>query len=113
MEGGEEVATRMTVVIGILGEGGATSVVATGTGTMIEALVVGQKVPLVAVRPKMVGVVVVMVVNQVVAMATTISAAAMDRVILVLQETRSVPLVTKTSRVLLSMGACRGPLRTA
>lgn len=102
----------MTVGIGILGVGGAILVVvATGTGTMIEGLAVGQKVPLVATRPKMVAAVEVTVVTLVVAMATTIT--AMDRVILVLQQTRWVPLVTKASRAPLSSGACRGPLRMA
>lgn len=103
----------MTAVIGILGVGGATLVViATGTGTMIEGLVVGQKVPLVAIRPKMVVTVEVTVVTLVVAMATT-TVTAMDRVILVLQQIRWVSLVTKASRALLNLGVCRGLLRMA
>lgn len=113
VEGGEEVATRMTAVIGILGVGGATlAVIATGTGTMIEGLVVGQKVPLVAIRPKMVVTVEATVATLVVAMATT-TVTAMDRVILVLQQIRWVSLVTKASRAPLNLGVCRGLLRMA
>lgn len=105
----------MTVGIGILGVGGATLVVvvATGTGTTIEGLVVGRKVPLVAIRPKMVATVEVTVVTLAVAMVTTITTTAMDRVILVVQETRWVPLVTKASRAPLNLGACRELLRMA
>ena len=105
----------MTVGIGILGVGGATlAVVATGTGTMIEeGLVVGRRVPLVAIRPKMVAAMEATVVTLVVAMEATIIATAMDRVILVLRQTRWVPLVTKASRAPLSSGPCRGPLRMA
>lgn len=104
----------MTVGIGILGVGGATLVVvATGTGTTIGGLVVGQKVPLVAIRPKTAAAVEVMVVILVVAMVTTITTTAMDRVILVAQQTRWVPLVTKASRAHPSLGACRELLRMA
>lgn len=107
-------ATRTTVGIGIPGVGGATlAVVATGTGTVTEGLVTGQRVPLVAIRHKMVAAMVAIVVALVVAMVTTVTATAMDRVILVLQQTRWVPLVTKASRVPLSLGPCRGPLRMA
>lgn len=114
MEGGEEVATRMTVGIGIPGVGGATlAVVATGTGTVIGGLAVGRRVPLVAIRSKMVAAMGATVVTQVVAMATTIIATAMDRVILVLQQIRWVPLVTKASRAPLSLGPCKEPLRMA
>ena len=104
----------MTVGIGIPGVGGATlEVVATETGTAIEGLAMGPKVPLVATRPKTVAATEVIVVALVVAMATTITATAMDRVILVLQQTRWVPLVTKASRAPLSLGPCRGPLKMA
>lgn len=114
MEGGEEVATRMTVGIGILGVGGATlAVVATGTGTVIEGLATGRRVPLVAIRPKMVAAMGVTVVTLVVAMATTITATATDRVISVHQQTRWVPLVTKASRAPRSLGPCSVPLRMA
>lgn len=114
VEGGEEVATRMTVGIGILGVGGVTlAVVATGTGTVIEDLAMGRRVPLVAVRPKMVATMEVTVVTLVVAMATTTIATATDRAILVPHQTRWVPLVTKTSRAPLSSGPCRGLLRMA
>lgn len=104
----------MTVAIGIPGVGGAIlAVAATGTGTVIEGLAMGRKVPSVAIRPKMVAAMEVTVVTLVVAMATTITATAMDRVILVLRQTRWVPLVTKASRALLSSGECRGLLRMA
>lgn len=105
VEEGEEVATRMTVVIGILGVGGATMAVV--TGTMTEGLVEGQRVALVAIRPKME----VTVVNRVVAMATVTTVT--DRVVLVLQETSRAPLVTKVSRGPLSLVACRELLRMA
>lgn len=101
----------MTVGIGILGVGGAALVVvATGIGTTIEGLEVGQKVPLAAIKLKMVAAVEVIVATLVVAMATTIT-TPMDRVILVLQQTRWVPSVTKASRAPLSSAACRGLLR--
>lgn len=109
VEEGEEVATRMTVVIGILGVGGATMVVV--TGTMTEGLVEGQRVALVAIRPKMVAAVEVTVVKRVVAMATVTTVT--DRVALVLQETSRVAMVTKVSRGPLSSVACRELLRMA
>lgn len=85
VEGGEEVATRTTDVIGILGVGGATLVVIiTGTGMVIEVLGVGQRLPLVPTRLKMVAAIEATLVTLVATMAT-ITATAMDRVILVLQ----------------------------
>lgn len=112
VEGGEEVASRMIAVIGILGVGGAAMVVtATGTGTMIGVLVGGQKVCLVAVRSRMVLAVVVMVVTLVVVMETTITAAVMDRDILGLQQIRWVPSEIRASRGPHSLGACRGLLK--
>lgn len=78
-------ATRTTDVIGILGVGGATLVVIiTGTGMVIEVLGVGQRLPLVPTRLKMVAAIEATLVTLVATMAT-ITATAMDRVILVLQ----------------------------
>lgn len=109
-EGVEEAATRMTVGIGILGVGeAALAVVATGTAT--EGLAMGRRVPSVAIRLKMVAAMEVMVVIQVVAMTTTITATA--RGILVLRQIRWVPLVTRASRAPLNLGRCRGPVRMA
>lgn len=110
VEGGEEVATRMTGVIGILGEAGAALRVASETMTEVLAAV-GLKVPLVAVRPRMEGAASVTAVNQVLPMATVVlaAAAAMDRVTLALRVTRSVLLGTRASRGRLSTGACPGP----
>lgn len=110
MEGGGEVASRMTAVIGILGAGGAPMVV-TGTGTMIGDLVGGQRVFLVAVRSRMVVAVEVMVETLVAPMEATVMAAVMDRDILELQQIRWVPSVTRASRAPHSLGACRGLLR--
>lgn len=102
----------MIVGIGILGVGGATLVlVATGTGTVIESLAMGRRVPLVEIRLKMGAALEAIVVTLVVAMATAIIATAMDRVILVLRQIRWVHLVTKASRRPLSLGPCRGPVR--
>lgn len=113
MVGGEEVATRMTAGIGILGVGGVTLVVvATETGTVIEGLAVGQRLRLVAARLKMAAIMEVTVVAPVVAMAATITPPQMDRVILVVHQTRGA-LVTKASKGPLSSVACRGLLRMA
>lgn len=109
VEGGEEVATRTTAVIGILGEAGAALPVA--SETMTEVLAAGPKVPLVAVRPRMEAAVSVTVVNQVLPMATVAlaAAAATDRVTSAHQVTRLVLLGTRASRGRLSTGACPGP----
>lgn len=106
-------ATRTTVGIGILEVGGVITlvVVATEIGKVIEGLAVGQRVPLEA-KPKMVEAMGETVVTLVVAMATILTTAT-DRVILVVQQTRWVPLVTKASRAPLSSGACKGALRMA
>lgn len=52
VDGGEEVATRMTVGIGM--EVAGVTLVGVVTGTLIEGLVVGPKPPSVAVRLKIV-----------------------------------------------------------
>lgn len=110
MEGGGEVASRMTAVIGIVGAGGAATAVA-ATGTTIGDLVGGQKVALVAVRSRMVVAVEGMVETRVVPTEATVMAAVMDRVILELQQIRWVPSVTRASRAPRSLEACRGLLR--
>lgn len=109
VEGGEEVATRTTAVIGIQGEAGAALPVA--SETMSEVLAAGPKVPLVAVRPRMEAAASVAAVNQVPPTATAVlaAAAATDRVTLALQVTRLVLLGTRASRGRLSTGACPGP----
>lgn len=113
VEGGGEVATRMTVGIGILEVVGAVTmaVMATGTGKVIEGSAVGRKVPLVAARSKTAATPATAVALAV-AMATVLT-TAMDRAILVLRRARWVPLVTKVSRGPLSLGACKGVLRMA
>lgn len=109
VEGEEEVATRTTAVIGILGEAGAALPVASETIT--EVLAAGLKDPLVAVRPRMVVAASVTAVNQVLPMATVVlaAAAAADRVALVLQATRLVLLETRASKGRLHTGVCPGP----
>lgn len=108
--GGEEVATRMIVAIGILGVGEVLLVVV-ATGIVIEVLAVGRRPPLVAARPKTATFMVVTVILMV-AMATTITTTTTDRVILVVHQTR-VALGTKVSKPHLSLAACRGLLRMA
>lgn len=111
--GGEEVATRMIVVIGILGVGEVILVVvATETGIVIEVLAMGRRPPLVAARPKTAIFMVATVVTPMVAMATTTITTATDRVILVVHQTR-VALGTKVSKPHLSLVAYRGLLRMA
>lgn len=110
--GGEEVATRMIVAIGILGVGEVLLVAAaTETGIVIEVLAVGRRPPLVAARPKT-ATFMVATVTLMVAMATTIITTATDRVILVVHQTR-VALGTKVSKPHLSLAACRELLRMA
>lgn len=111
VEGEEEVATRTTAVIGILGEAGAALPVASETITEVLAAAAGLNVPLVAVRPRMEVAVLVTAVSQVLLMATVVLAAVsvMDRVTLVLKATRLVLLETRVSKGRLSTVACPGP----
>lgn len=102
----------MTVGIGILGVGETTIVVVvTETGTVIGGLAMGQRVPLVVTKPKMVATLGETVVTLVI--TATITATVMDRVILVHRQTRGVHSETKISRALHSLGPCRGLLKMA